>query len=175
MFGHHHAQQNVASGAAAFVHGVPVPIWVAAIGVLAAIGTPVVQNLIERARAGSLAAADGRRRAEEHAQTVARVRADLLFRQRAHVVFLGSFAHAGGVDVDRWHQAFERFAARTRDADVIETLGDAYHAFVLPVHAERVAIEVERSALVGARPPGVASERIAAVAAAYDASLAMLG
>jgi hypothetical protein len=42
------------------------------------------------------------------------------------------------------------------------------------VHAERVAIEVERSVLLGARASGVASERIAAVRGAYEPVLELL-
>jgi hypothetical protein len=123
MFGHHRAGETFASDVAAFVHQVPVPIWVATIGVLAAVATPLVQYLVARSREKTVARADERRRTEDLAQTTTRVRADLLFRLRAHLVFLGALAETGTVDVDRWQQAFERFAARTREADVIEALG----------------------------------------------------
>jgi hypothetical protein len=174
VFGHHRAGETFASDVAAFVHQVPVPIWVATIGVLAAAVTPLVQYLVARSREKSVARADERRRSEDLAQTTTRVRADLLFRLRAHLVLLGALAETGTIDVDRWQQAFERFAGRTREADVIEALGRSYHDVVQPVHAERVAIEVERSVLLGARASGVPSERIAAVRAAYAPVLELL-
>jgi hypothetical protein len=174
VFGHHRAGETFASDVAAFVHQVPVPIWVATIGVLAAAVTPLVQYLVARSREKSVARADERRRSEDLAQTTTRVRADLLFRLRAHLVLLGALAETGTIDVDRWQQAFERFAGRTREADVIEALGRSYHDVVQPVHAERVAIEVEGSVLLGARASGVPSERIAAVRAAYAPVLELL-
>jgi hypothetical protein len=175
LFGHHHADPSLADRALDVVRGIPLPIWVAVIGVAAAVATPLLQHLFTRSRDKSLAAADERRRVEERDRTEARVRADLLVRVRAHLVLLETAASAGGIELERWHAAFESLAGRTRDPDVIDALGAAYHDFVRPIHGESIALETERARLRGT-PDTIANVTgFDIVVAAYDPVLRLLG
>ena len=174
LFGHHHGDPSLAARAGDFLHAVPVPIWAAVLGVLAAVAAPALQHAFARSRDRSLAAAEERRRAHDLTRTVARVRADLLVRVRAHLDTLSTSANLGEIDVERWHRAFESLATRVRDPDVIDALGESYEAFVRPIHAENVAIETERALVRSGRGGDPVAARVANVVAAYEPALVLL-
>ena len=134
FFGHHQGGAQTPWGAAwAFVRGVPVPIWVAVIGVGAAVLTPVLQHVLTRC---------GERK--EAKRVARRVRSDLLARVRAHCAALSSLEDRSTVDIELWQAAHDALERRARDPEVIDALDGTYHEFMLAVHAESVAINLQR-------------------------------
>ena len=134
FFGHHQGgAQTPWEEAWSFVRGVPVPIWVAVIGLGAAVLTPVLQHALTRSGARKEAKRVGRR-----------VRADLLARVRAHCVALASLGNRSTVDVELWQAAHDALERRARDPEVIDALDGRYHEFMQAVHAESVAINLQR-------------------------------
>jgi hypothetical protein len=174
LFGHHHSDTSLGATVAGFVHGVPVPIWVGGLGILAAVATPLVQHLFDRMRDRSATAADARKAAFEGERLGARVRTDLLVRLRAHLAILSAALARGRIDVDRWTVTFDDLARRSREADVIDALGASFHPFADAVHREALAIEAARASILG-EPVRVAGvDGIAGVLAGYEPTLAAL-
>ncbi len=168
LFGHHHADPTLTGKIGAFVHGIPVPIWVAVLGVIAAIAAPFVQHLFDRSRDRALAVASEQRRALDLRRTTARVRADLLVRVRAHLVLLGAAATRGEIDPMRWAAAFEALAARSRDAEVIDALGPAFADFAGAVHRELIALETARASVPDGHSVTAQTADLSGVTAAYE-------
>jgi hypothetical protein len=177
LFGqHHHAgTSSLTDSIGGFVHGVPVPIWVGALGLFAAISTPLVQHLFDRSRDRSKRAADDAKESLDVRRADRRVRADLQIRVRAHLAILQAAIDRGRIDVDRWSTAFESLLARSREADVIDALGPSFELFGTAVHREAVALESARAAVLGETLRVVDAVNLAAVVAGYDPILGTLG
>jgi hypothetical protein len=106
---------------------------VAVIGLGAAVLTPVLQHLLTRS---------GERK--EAKRVAGRVGADVLARVRAHCAALSSLGDRSTVDVELWQAAHDALARRARDPEVIDALDGTYHDFMQAVHAESVAINLQR-------------------------------
>jgi hypothetical protein len=166
LFGRHHDDQSFTGRLWAFVHGVPVPIWVAVIGIVAAVLTPLVNHYL----AGRRDAAEARRakqlREQDELRRAAHVRADLLARLRSHCSSLEPLAaRYAAVDADLWQAAHDALARRARDPEVIDALGPGYHRFTKAIHAESVAINRQRAGTVtrSASPVGDVLEAYAPI------------
>jgi hypothetical protein len=162
LFGRHRGPESVSDRVWDVVHAVPVPIWVAILGLVAAVLTPILNHYFTRRRDKAEAAREERRRADEESRRAAHVRADLLVRLRSHCSSLEPLAGRGEVDPDLWQAAHDALARRARDPEVIDALGPAYHRFTKAIHQESVAINRQR-ARVSTNGAG-----IAAVLKAYD-------
>jgi hypothetical protein len=162
LFGHRTGPQTLQDRLWAIVHAVPLPIWVAIIGVVAAIVTPVLNHYFTRRRDDAAAQRDERLRATEESRRAAGVRADLLARLRSHCSSLQPLAARTEIDPDLWQAAHDALARRARDPEVIDALGPAYQRFTRAVHEEAVAINRRRANVaVAGRSP------VAAVLDAY--------
>ncbi len=169
-FGHHREAPGLVDRVWASVHAVPVPIWVAIIGVVAAVLTPVLNHYFARRREAAEALRTERLRSAEASRRAAHVRADLLVRLRSHCSSLQPLAGRRAVDADLWQAAHDALARRARDPEVIDALGASYPRFTHAVHEEAVAINRQRAgaAAAGATP-------VAAVLAAYAPVVRDLG
>jgi hypothetical protein len=163
LFGRHHdGPANLSDRAAAIVHAVPVAIWVAVIGVAAAILTPLLNHYFTRRRDVAEAKRADRLREADELRRARHVRADLLVRLRTHCSSLEPVATRDSIDADLWQAAHDALARRARDPEVIDALGPAYHRFTQAIHEESVAINRER-----ARAGRAGGAPIASVLAAY--------
>ncbi len=151
------------------VHAVPVPIWVAIIGVVAAILTPVLNHYFTHRRDKAAAKREERLRSTEESRRAAHVRADLLARLHSHCSGLQPVARRGDVDPDLWQAAHDALARRARDPEVIDALGASYPSFTRAVHEEAVAIGRHRAG-AGTR----AASAVTGVLEAYAPILAEL-
>jgi hypothetical protein len=145
LFGHRGGPQSLADRFWAMVHTVPVPIWVAVIGVVAAILTPVLNHYLTHRRDKAAAKREERLRSAEESRRAAHVRADLLTRLRSHCAGLRPLARRADVDADLWQAAHDALARRARDPEVIDALGTSYPTFTRAVHEEAVAIGRQRA------------------------------
>jgi hypothetical protein len=145
FFGRHHGAPSGAGALLDAVRSVPLPIWVAIIGVLAAVLTPLLNHYFTRRRDLALARRDDRLRSEEDERRAARVRADLQVRLRAHCASLAPLVDRGAVDVDLWQAAHDALLRRARDPEVIDALGDDYPELMRALHDEAVAINTQRA------------------------------
>jgi hypothetical protein len=158
LFGHHHAaDQSLSAKVVAFVHGVPVGIWIGVLGIIAAIAAPLVQQFFDRSRARAAGL-----------RTTALVRTDVTARVRAHVAVLNAAAVRGEIDVERWSTTFETLATRVRQPDVIEALGASYRELAGALHAETLALEAARAEASGRGPRVANATDLAQVAATYE-------
>lgn len=169
LFGHRSGPQSLTDRFWAIVHAIPVPIWVAIIGVVAAILTPVLNHYLTHRRDKAVAKREERLRSAEESRRAAHVRADLLARLRSHCSGLEPVARRGDVDPDLWQAAHDALARRARDPEVIDALGTSYPSFTRAVHEEAVAIGRQRA---GARSRGASP--VADVLEAYAPIVAEL-
>jgi hypothetical protein len=145
FLGHHHGTPTLADRAAAmlhgviaFVHGLPVGVWIAAIGAAAGlIGTVLNDRSVSRREAKVAARAERR--------AAARVKADLLVRLRAHCRRLDAGLSNGTLDPNAWQVAHDDLVRRARDSEVIDALGPSYVGFMEAVHRESAAIDAARA------------------------------
>ncbi len=144
FFGQHASPATPLGRILGALQAIPIPIWVAIIGVLAAILTPLLNHYFTRRRDRAVAERDDRLRSEEHERRAARVRADVLVRLRSHCANLQPLVERGAADADLWQAAHDALARRARDAEVIDALAGSYDGFMHAIHTEAVAINTQR-------------------------------
>src|SRR5271170_2112500 len=122
FFGHHAVHGSLLDRFESALHAVPMPIWAAVLGIVAAVLTPILNHYLEQRRARMAAAREDQLRSQEDERRAVRVRADLLVRLRSHCANLQPLVERGTVDADLWQAAHDALLRRARDAEVIDAL-----------------------------------------------------
>ncbi len=138
---------------------IPTSIWVAIIGVVAAVLAPIVGHKLAK-----------RRDAFATERATALLRAQV----RAHVDALETWRRNRIVDPDLWQTSHEAFARRLDDPIAREASAPAYEAAVRAIHVERAALLAQRREAAGRDAPSLAeftSENLDGAIASYRAAL----
>lgn len=128
---------------AAFLHGIPLAVWLALVGVLGTIVTALFNYYLSKAQDRAQTRRDAEQQRVALEKQAALTRADLLARVRFHCATLRAAVGRGTIDLIAWRGAHDELLRRARQTDVIAALGPKYIEFMNVLHSEGLAVSAQ--------------------------------